>query len=390
MRLCVNDGREFGGPTREAESAGARGDRCVVASGELSLGRADLSADNPLLRVPLAPETCQAATARPLGHHAGAEFRLRPHEPGDRRREPERHLRDRAGARRAGARGQRLPRRHLQRGVSTHRPRRGGPSPVVPAVFVSGWDPQPRSARDAGIDSRGWGAGVLPAPCLRGGVRQPGSVGRMRDRGRRGRDREHLPPAGTRTSSSTRRAMVRCFRSFTSTATRSPTPRFWPGSTATSSARCSRASATTRASSRGPSLGRCMSSWPRPSMRRLRHRGDPGPSAVHRGRHSTALADDRALHAEGLDGAQAGRRTTRRGVVSLPPGPAGSGADQSRSSEGPRCVAALVPSGRAVRRARRAPGRDRRARSHRSAAYEREPQRQRRPAPARTRAARFP
>ena len=54
------------------------------------------------------------------------------------------------------------------------------------------------------------------------------------------------PRAGTRTSSSTRRATARCCRSCTSTATRSPTRPCSPGSPRTSCARCSRATATRR------------------------------------------------------------------------------------------------------------------------------------------------
>ena len=46
------------------------------AANYLSVGQIYLL-DNPLLREPLATRAHQAATARPLGHDAGAEFHLR-------------------------------------------------------------------------------------------------------------------------------------------------------------------------------------------------------------------------------------------------------------------------------------------------------------------------
>ena len=68
------------------------------------------------------------------------------------------------------------------------RPRRGGTQAAVPPVLVPRRDPQPRRARDAGIDQRGRRARVLARPRLRRRVRQPRPAGRLRRRRRRGRD----------------------------------------------------------------------------------------------------------------------------------------------------------------------------------------------------------
>ena len=50
------------------------------AANYLSVGQIYLL-DNPLLREPLQPRAHQAAAARPLGHDAGAQLRLRAPEP---------------------------------------------------------------------------------------------------------------------------------------------------------------------------------------------------------------------------------------------------------------------------------------------------------------------
>ena len=54
------------------------------AANYLSVGQIYLC-DNPLLTEPLKLEHIKAAAARPLGHHAGAQFHLRPPEPADHR-----------------------------------------------------------------------------------------------------------------------------------------------------------------------------------------------------------------------------------------------------------------------------------------------------------------
>ena len=69
---------------------------------------------------------------------------------------------------------------------------RGGAEAAVQAVLLPRRHPQPRRARDAGLDPRGGRAGLQPQPRLRRGVRQPRPDRRLRRRRRRGRDR----PAG--------------------------------------------------------------------------------------------------------------------------------------------------------------------------------------------------
>ena len=88
------------------------------------------------------------------------------------------------------------------------------------------------------------------------------------------------PRAGTRTSSSTRRATARCCRSCTSTATRSPTRPCSRASRTTSCARCCAATATRRTSSRATTRRRCTSCMAATlDQVRRRHRRHPGARA---------------------------------------------------------------------------------------------------------------
>ena len=63
--MCVNNRREYRGKTGPAEERGAGGDRRLVASGELPLGRADLSARQPAAAPAARPEDVKP---RLLGH----------------------------------------------------------------------------------------------------------------------------------------------------------------------------------------------------------------------------------------------------------------------------------------------------------------------------------
>ena len=69
------------------------------------------------------------------------------------------------------------------------RPRRGRARAAVPPVLVPRRDPEPRRARDAGLDPRGRRARLRARARLRRRLRQPGSARRLRRRRRRGRDR---------------------------------------------------------------------------------------------------------------------------------------------------------------------------------------------------------
>jgi hypothetical protein len=91
------------------------------AANYLAVGQIYLM-DNPLLpEGAVAAQARQAAPARPLGHHVGPELPLRPPQPGHQGVRPEHALHLRPRARRAGAGGQRLPRRDVQRGLPQHR-----------------------------------------------------------------------------------------------------------------------------------------------------------------------------------------------------------------------------------------------------------------------------
>ena len=161
----------------------------LVARRQLPVGRPDLPARQPAPARAAAHRARQAAPAGPLGHDARAELRLRPPQPRHPRQRPRRHLRHRARARRSRPRGQHLPRGHLRRGLPEHDARRGGPAPAVPAVLLPRRHPEPRRARDAGLDPRGRRARLRAGPRLRSGLRQPRPARLLRRGRRRGRDR---------------------------------------------------------------------------------------------------------------------------------------------------------------------------------------------------------
>ena len=87
---------------------------------------------------------------------------------------------------------------------------------------------------------------------------------------------------------------------------------------------------------------------------------DPGRRARGRRDRAPALADDRAPHAEGLDGTEGGRRPARRGFLPLASGAARPAGLEARAPRAARVVDAQLPPRGAVRRARhahrRAPG----------------------------------
>ena len=145
--------------------------------------------DNPLLREPLGPEHVKPRLLGHWGTTPGLNFlytHLEPRDPGAR---PRRDLRLRAGPRRARGRRAGVPRGDVQRALSPRVAGRGGATRVVPAVLVPGRDPEPRGARDAGLDPRGRRARLRTLARLRRGLRRSGSHGRVRRRRRGGRDR---------------------------------------------------------------------------------------------------------------------------------------------------------------------------------------------------------
>ena len=154
--------------------------------------------------------------------------------------------------------------------------------------------------------------------------------------------------------------------------------------------RCSRATATAVTSSRATTRPPCTSSW-RPTLdevlERDRRRSSGRAREARRDGRAPALADDRAAHAEGLDRPEGGRRPAGRGHLALAPGADRRGPRRTPSHlAAPRGVAAQLPARGAVRRRRRAcvPSSPR-CRPTGDRADERQPARQRRPAPARPR-----
>ena len=95
-------------------------DRCVLAGCELSLGRADLPARQPVAARATAGRARQAAAARALGHDAGAEPHLCAPEPADPSAGSERDLHRGPGPRRPRTGRERLPGGHVQRALSAH------------------------------------------------------------------------------------------------------------------------------------------------------------------------------------------------------------------------------------------------------------------------------
>ena len=199
-----------------AEPRGAAADRRLVAGRQLPVGRPDLPARQPAAARAAAPRAHQAAPARALGHHARPELRLRPSQPAHPRPRPERDLRRRPRPRRA---------------------RRWWPTPSWRAPTASSI---PHIGRDADGMRRLFRQFSFPggipshvAPETPGSIHEGGELGYVAGaRLRRGastiptcsssassataRPRPvRWPPAGTPTSSSTRRATARCCRSCT-------------------------------------------------------------------------------------------------------------------------------------------------------------------------------
>ena len=293
------------------------------AANYLSVGQIYLL-DNPLLREPLPPEHVKPRLLGHWGTTPGLNLlyaHLNRVIVGAR---PGRHLRHRPRPRRPGHGGEHLAGGHLHASATRRRPRRGRHGAAVPPVLLPRRHPQPRRAGDAGLDPRGRRAGVRAEPRLRRRVRQPGPAGRLRDRRRRGGDRAAGGQLALRTSSSTRPATARCCRSCTSTATRSPTRRCWPGSPRTSCSTCMR----------GYGYQPYLVAGDDPAQVHQHARRDAGPGAATRSpRSSGGPAPDGVVERprwpmivlrtpKGWTGPKRGRRHAGRGHLARPPGAA--------------------------------------------------------------------
>ena len=133
-------------------------------------------------------------------------------------------------------------------------------------------------------------------------------------------------------------------RSCTSTATRSRTRPCSPASRPTSSTRCIEGYGYRpyvrrgrRSGGRAPAAGRDA------GRRDRRDRDHPAGGPGGRGHRTPALADDRAADAQGLDGAEGGRRPAGRGHLARAPGADGRGAHERGPPGAARDVAAQLP-----------------------------------------------
>ena len=185
---------------------------------------------------------------------------------------------------------------------------------AVPPVLVPGRHPEPRRARDAGLDPRGRRARLRARARLRRRARQPRPARRLRDRRRRGRDRpagrelalEQVPQPGARRRGAADPAPQRLQDRQPDGAQPDPARRARRADDA--------ATATGRGSSRATSPRRCTRRWPRRSTRSSPRSAASRTTRASAARRAPALADDRAAHAEGLDRAARGRRLPVEGT----------------------------------------------------------------------------
>ena len=251
------------------------------------------------------------------------------------------------GPRRTGHGRQHLSRRHVQRVLSGHLRGRGGDAEAVQAVLVPGRHPQPRRARDSRIDPRGRRARIRALARVRRRLRQPRSDRRLRGRRRRGGDRslaaswhsnKFLNPASDG-------AVLPILHLNGYKIANPDDPRAHRA--ARSSRACSSATGTSPTSSRASdpqTMHRLMAETLDHGHRR--DQGDPARRARERRRATTAVADDRPAHAEGLDGAEGGRRQEDRGLLALSSGPDGGAGDQPGAHHDARGVDAELPARR--------------------------------------------
>ncbi len=168
---------------------------------------------------------------------------------------------------------------------------------------------QPLHPGDAGFHPRGRRTGLQPLPRLRRGLRQSRPDRGRGGRRRRGRDRsaghllafQQVPEPASATGP--------CCPSFTSTATRSPTPRCSRASPRSNWKASLSAMATSRTSSRAPIPKPCTNRWPQTLERAVADIKQIQQEARATGvANLPAVAHDRAAHPQGLDRAQGGGR----------------------------------------------------------------------------------
>ena len=276
--------------------------------------------DNPLLREPL---TAEHVKLRLLGHWGASPAlsfvwaHLNRH---DRETRSGRDLRRRSGPRRAGGARARLPRGHLLRGLSGQERGRRGTAEVLQAVLFPRPDRLARDTGNARLDPRRRRARLQPLARLRDGARQPRSDRRLRRRRRRSGDgaarhglaleQVHQPDPRRRGPADPQPERLQ---------DRQPDD---PGAHQPRGAGVAvcrlRLQAVLR---RGQRSGR--DAPDDGGDARKGDRRDSGASAAGADdEHAvqTALADDRAPVAEGLDRAEGDQRPQSRGLVAVAPG----------------------------------------------------------------------
>ena len=262
-----------------------------------------------------------------------------------------------------------LPRGHLHRGLPRHHARRGGHARLFRQFSFPGGIPSHVAPETPGLDPRGRRARLRARARLRRRVRQPGPARLLRRRRRRGRDRpagrelalEQVPQPGARRRRAADPAPQRLQDRQPDRARAHPAR--------TSCARCCEGygHAPRFVDGRRPDDGAPGAGG---RARRRARRDRARSSARARGRRvhgAAALADDRAAHAEGLDGPEGGRRPAGRGHVALAPGaarrPRATNPEHLRQLEewlrSYRPEELFDEDGRAARRARRAGARGR-------------------------------
>ena len=291
------------------------------AANYLSVGQIYLL-DNALLREPL---TLDHVKPRLLGHWGttpGLNLLYAHMNRAIVAARPQRDVRHRSGPRRPRARRLDVARGQLHRGLPRHHARRRGHAEAVPPVLLPGRHPEPRRARDAGLDPRGRRARLRARPRLRRRVRQPGPGRLLRGRRRRGGDRaagRELALDQVRRSGARRRRAAGAAPQRLQD--RQPDRAgAHPRGGAALAARGVRPRASLRHGRRsrhGPPGARG-----RARRRARRDRGDPARRSVRRIHGAAALADARPADAEGLDGPEGGRRQAGRGNMALAPGAA--------------------------------------------------------------------
>ena len=331
----------------------------LVARRQLPLGRPDLPARQPAAARAARGRARQAAPARPLGHHARPQPPLRPPQPRHPRARPRRDLR-RPGPGHGGPGV--VANAYLEGTYSELYPQVGrdedGLQRAVPPVLVPGRHPEPRRARDAGLDPRGRRARLRARARLRRGLRQPRPGRRLRRRRRRGRDRaargelalEQVPQPRARRRRAADPAPQRLQDRQPDRARAHPRGR--------AASRCSTGYGWRPLSSPAvdePTAACTSSSRRRSTRRSTRSREIQRGARATARRRAPALADDRAAHAEGLDRPEGGRRPAGRGHLALAPGAARGRARRTPSTcELLEELAAQLPARGALRRRRRA------------------------------------